>query len=125
MSTHSATRGTVRSIWEASKSRSVVRAASSRWSQAGKPATTNAPVLSRDDWLLDASIKVGTTITFVNDDDEHAHNIVSGTRTAPTQDFSSGLLEPGQRWHYTFTTPDVYPYFCSIHLGMDGVIIVE
>ena len=44
---------------------------------------------------------------------------------APTQAFFSGLLQPGQRWQYTFTTPGIYPYFCSIHPGMDGVIIVE
>jgi len=70
------------------------------------------------------TIKAGTTITFINDDNDHAHNVVSGTRTAPTQAFYSGLLQPGQRWSYTFTTPGVYPYFCSIHPGMDGAITV-
>ena len=70
------------------------------------------------------TIKAGTTITFINDDNDHAHTVVSGTRTAPTQDFYSGLLQPGQRWHYTFTTPGVYHYFCSLHPGMDGVITV-
>lgn len=70
------------------------------------------------------TIKAGTTITFINDDDEHAHNVVSGTRIVPTKDFYSDLLQPGQRWQYTFTTPGVYPYFCSIHPGMDGVITV-
>ncbi len=71
------------------------------------------------------TIKAGTTITFVNDDNDHAHNVVSGTREAPTQEFYSGLLQPGQRWSYTFTTPGVYHYFCSLHPGMDGVIVVE
>ncbi|MDQ6602818.1 MAG: heavy metal translocating P-type ATPase, partial [Chloroflexota bacterium] len=70
------------------------------------------------------TVKAGTTITFINDDNDHAHNVVSGTRSAPTQDFSSGLLQPGQRWQYTFTTPGVYPYFCSLHPGMDGTITV-
>jgi len=70
------------------------------------------------------TIKAGTTIAFINDDNDHAHNVVSGTRAAPTQDFSSGLLQPGQRWSYTFTTPGVYHYFCSLHPGMDGVITV-
>ncbi len=70
------------------------------------------------------TITAGTTITFINDDDEHAHNVVSGTRSAPTKDFYSDLLQPGQRWQYTFTAPGVYPYFCSIHPGMDGVITV-
>ncbi len=71
------------------------------------------------------TIKVGTTITFINDDNDHAHNVVSGTRNAPTQGFYSGLLQPGQRWSYTFTTPGVYPYFCSLHPGMDGSITVS
>jgi len=69
-------------------------------------------------------VKAGTTITFINDDNDHAHNVVSGTRTASTQDFYSGLLQSGQRWQYTFTTPGVYPYFCSLHPGMDGTITV-
>ncbi len=71
------------------------------------------------------TIKAGTTITFINDDDMHPHNIVSGTRTDPTTLFYSGTLQPGQRWQYTFTTPGVYPYFCSIHPGMDGTITVQ
>ena len=70
------------------------------------------------------TIKAGTTITFINDDNDHAHNIVSGTRSAPTKDFYSGLLQPGQRWQYTFTTPGVYHYYCSLHPGMDGIITV-
>ncbi len=70
------------------------------------------------------TIKAGTTITFINDDNEHAHNVVSGTRNAPTKDFYSGLLQPGQRWQQTFTTPGTYAYFCSLHPGMDGIITV-
>jgi plastocyanin len=70
------------------------------------------------------TVKAGTTIVFINDDNDHTHNVVSGTREAPTQQFSSGLLQPGQRWSYTFTTPGVYHYFCSLHPGMDGTITV-
>lgn len=71
------------------------------------------------------TIKAGTTITFINDDTDHPHNIVSGTRAQPTTLFFSGTLAPGQQWSYTFTTPGVYPYFCSIHPGMDGEITVQ
>jgi plastocyanin len=88
----------------------------------GQRTTATMPDLFRNG---NKTIKAGTTITFINDDNDHAHNIVSGTRTAPTQAFFSGLLQPGQRWQYTFTTPGIYPYFCSIHPDMDGVIIVE
>jgi P-type Cu+ transporter len=108
---------------------SVFGAASYAWgpnevhmAMVGQRTTATMPDLFRNG---NKTIKAGTTITFINDDNDHAHNIVSGTRAAPTQAFFSGLLEPGQRWQYTFTTPGVYPYFCSIHPGMDGVIIVE
>ncbi len=88
----------------------------------GQRTTAEMPDLFRNG---NKTIKAGTTITFINDDTEHTHNVVSGTRQAPTKAFFSDLLKPGQRWQYTFTTPGVYPYFCSIHPGMDGVIIVE
>ncbi len=87
----------------------------------GQRTTAETPDVFRNG---DKTIKVGTTITFINNDDAHAHNVVSGARTTPTQAFYSGLLQPGQRWQYTFTTPGVYSYFCSLHPGMDGVITV-
>ncbi len=71
------------------------------------------------------TVKAGTTITFINDDTDHPHNVVSGTRENPTALFYSGTLNPGQQWSYTFTTPGVYHYFCSIHPGMDGMITVQ
>ncbi|MHB8646445.1 MAG: heavy metal translocating P-type ATPase [Thermomicrobiales bacterium] len=87
----------------------------------GQRTTPQMPDLFRNG---NKTVKAGTTITFINDDNDHAHTVVSGTRNAPTQAFSSGLLQPGQRWQYTFTTPGVYSYFCSLHPGMDGVITV-
>jgi Cu+-exporting ATPase len=87
----------------------------------GQRTTPEMPDLFRNG---NKTIKAGTTIIFINDDNDHAHNVVSGERTAPTQDFYSGILQPGQRWSYTFTTPGVYHYFCSLHPGMDGVITV-
>jgi Cu+-exporting ATPase len=87
----------------------------------GQRTTPEMPDLFRNG---NKTVTAGTTITFINDDNDHAHNVVSGTRTAPTQEFSSGILEPGQRWSYTFTTPGVYHYFCSLHPGMDGTITV-
>ena len=71
------------------------------------------------------TIKAGTTITFINDDNDHPHNVVSGTRTAPDGRFDSGILQPGARWSYTFATPGVYHYVCTIHPGMDGEITVQ
>jgi Cu+-exporting ATPase len=70
------------------------------------------------------TVKAGTTVTFVNDD-QHAHTVTSGRRGAPDGAFDSGLLQPGQRFTQTFSTPGVYPYFCTLHPGMDGTIVVN
>jgi Cu+-exporting ATPase len=70
------------------------------------------------------TVKAGTTLTFVNDD-EHAHTVTSGTRGAPDGAFDSGLLGPGQQFRYHFDRPGVYRYFCSLHPGMDGTIVVK
>lgn len=95
------------------------------------------------------TIRAGTTLTFVNDD-LHPHNIVSGywdmsiavvvvahddTDTAPHTHsvgaipypdgrFSSEILQPGQQWQFTFARPGTYPYFCSLHPGMQAIITV-
>jgi plastocyanin len=37
----------------------------------------------------------------------------------------SGILNKGQTWSLTFTTPGTYTYFCAIHPGMIGSIQVQ
>ncbi|HZQ37057.1 MAG TPA: HAD-IC family P-type ATPase, partial [Dehalococcoidia bacterium] len=69
-------------------------------------------------------VTAGTTVTFVNDD-EHAHTVTSGTRGDPDGRFDSGLLQPGQRFKVTFAQPGNYPYVCTLHVGMEGTIIVR
>ncbi|HLZ68872.1 MAG TPA: heavy metal translocating P-type ATPase [Dehalococcoidia bacterium] len=69
-------------------------------------------------------VKAGTTVTFVNDD-EQAHTVVSGSRGAPDGRFESGLLQPGQRFKVTFARPGTYAYVCSLHPGMNGTIEVK
>ncbi len=39
--------------------------------------------------------------------------------------FNSGFLAPGQSFSLIFSDPGVYAYFCHIHPGMNGVVIVE
>ncbi|GGJ13181.1 hypothetical protein GCM10010885_23110 [Alicyclobacillus cellulosilyticus] len=41
-----------------------------------------------------------------------------------TQFASSGLMV-GTPWSLTFTKPGVYPYYCGVHPGMMGVVIVQ
>jgi plastocyanin len=66
----------------------------------------------------DVTVSVGATVTFTNVGfDEH-------TATADRGAFDSDILDPGQSYSYTFTTPGTYTYFCIFHDGMDGTITV-
>jgi plastocyanin len=63
-------------------------------------------------------VKVGTTVTWVNDDGT-THTVTSSNGT-----FSSGPLPPGASFSYTFTQPGTYGYTCSYHPWMTGTITV-
>ncbi|MGI0101776.1 MAG: cupredoxin domain-containing protein [Nitrosotalea sp.] len=70
------------------------------------------------------SVKVGTTVTWTNQD-AAAHTVTSGDPSAgPSGTFDSGLIKPGNTFKYTFTTPGTTSYFCTIHPWMTGKIIV-
>lgn len=64
-------------------------------------------------------IDVGTTITWENED-PLAHTV-----TAEDGSFDSGLIQPGERWSHTFTTPGTYNFLCTPHPFMTGVVIVR
>jgi plastocyanin len=63
-------------------------------------------------------VKVGETVTWVNDD--------SNLHTATSKDgiFNSDVLFKGQSFSYTFHKEGEYPYFCDIHPGMVGTVVV-
>lgn len=61
----------------------------------------------------------GTTITWINKDNI-AHQVVSDTGL-----FDSGILAPGDSFNYTFNQAGDYPYHCSIHPSMVGIIVVS
>jgi len=63
-------------------------------------------------------IKVGDTITFVNDD-EIAH-----TATAGKGEFDSGTLDPGATFDFTAEQAGTIGYVCNFHPGMTGTINV-
>jgi plastocyanin len=65
------------------------------------------------------SVKAGTTVTWINDDD------VPHTVTSSTKLFKSKALDTGDKFSFTFTTPGAYQYFCSVHPYMTGAIVVE
>lgn len=66
------------------------------------------------------SLKVaaGTTVTWINRDDE-PHTIVSAEAK-----FRSDALDTGDKFSFTFTSPGIYNYFCTLHPHMTGTVEV-
>jgi len=64
------------------------------------------------------TIPAGTTVTFVNDDEE-PHNV-----TAVDHSYRSPILNPGARFTHQYAAPGDYPYFCALHPHMTGHIVV-
>jgi plastocyanin len=65
------------------------------------------------------TVKVGTTVTWVNHDDG-PHTVNENNKT-----FKSGALDTDAKFSYKFTSPGTYNYFCSLHPRMTGQIIVK
>jgi plastocyanin len=66
----------------------------------------------------EVSVPVGTTVVWVNDDDE-PHTV-----TAQQKQFRSKPLDKNERFSFAFDKPGEYPYFCSIHPFMVGMVKV-
>ena len=63
-------------------------------------------------------VAAGTTVTWTNEDQ------ISHTATSAEGVFDTGTLGEGESGSYTFDTAGRYGYFCEIHPGMTGVVIV-
>ena len=66
------------------------------------------------------TVPVGTTVTWVNDDDT-PHTVVSDDHKT----FKSKPLDTDDKFSFTFTTPGSFGYFCSIHPHMTGQVVVK
>jgi amicyanin len=66
------------------------------------------------------TVKVGTTVTWVNNDDI-PHSVVAQDHTT----FKSKVLDTDQTFSFTFTKAGEYPYFCSLHPHMTGKVVVQ
>jgi plastocyanin len=64
------------------------------------------------------TIRQGQTIEWVNQDPD-AH-----TATADGRSWDSGLLQDGERYSRTFTTPGRFQYFCIPHPQMTATVVV-
>ena len=65
------------------------------------------------------TVPAGTTVTWVNHDGD-SHSVESSDKRFP----SSTLLNTGETYAYTFTTPGTYKYHCGVHSFMTGKIVV-
>ena len=63
-------------------------------------------------------VKVGETVTWINDD--------SGRHTVTSKDgfFDSGMMGKGQSFSYTFDKAGEYTYHCEPHPNMVGTVVV-
>jgi plastocyanin len=71
---------------------------------------TFAPTITR--------VPVGTEIRFLNS------GIVAHDVTERSGIWGSPILEVGRSYAHRFTAAGIYPYSCSLHPGMAGVVVV-
>lgn len=67
----------------------------------------------------DVTIKKGTTIAWTNRDSIN-HTVTSDNGGA----LNSPVLNQGQNFSFTFTSPGEFNYYCSIHPSMKGKVTV-
>ena len=68
-------------------------------------------------------VEVGQQVTWTNQD-SHAH-IVHDITDRGNPHFSSGRLQTGDHFEFTFMKPGTYTYACSADETMTGTITVE
>ena len=66
------------------------------------------------------TVKAGTTITWVNDDDVPHLIVNTEQRFKP-----SSVLDTGQRFAAKLDKPGTYNYYCSLHPMMQGKVVVQ
>ncbi len=75
------------------------------------------------------TVDVGGKIIMTNVDTTGIHTYTSGTvdgfAASPDGIFDSGILNAGDSFEYTPDTAGEFPYYCMLHVWMQGVIIVE
>ena len=95
--------------------------------ESGDGAEASAPEVAIKTFMYEPSpltVEAGTTVTFTNEDDI-LHTVTAGTRAKPSGDFDEDLDGAGAAAEVTFDRPGTIDYFCDVHQGMDGQVVVE
>ena len=67
-------------------------------------------------------IKVGDTVTWINNDSS-PHTVTSSSSSKDIN-FDSDVLRKDETFSFTFDREGEYPYFCTLHPSMVGTIVV-
>jgi plastocyanin len=104
--------------------------------ESGRPAPSGGPTVTTKLLSFEPAqltVKAGTTVTW-HAGDSIAHTVTTGTFTVGsdglrTSEHPDGVidqpLQPGHDVTFTFDKPGTYTYYCSIHHGMSGAVVVE
>jgi plastocyanin len=89
-----------------------------------------APLPAPQTWHIEISghafhpnlltLGVGDTVIWTNED-AVPHSVLPQLFT---ETWNSDDLQLGQSYDHTFDAPDVIPYFCGVHPGMKGNLVV-
>jgi plastocyanin len=92
-----------------------------------QPGPGASPRVTVKDFIFRPSpdeVAVGTKLTWSNQDDL-LHTVTSGVRGKPDGKFDSKLDGVGTEFSFTFTQAGTFPFFCRIHPGTEGQIVVK
>jgi plastocyanin len=64
------------------------------------------------------TVKAGTTVAWTNKG-KQPHNAAANDGS-----FDSGVIKSGATWEHRFDAPGEYPYVCTFHTQMKGVVRV-
>jgi plastocyanin len=72
-----------------------------------------------------ANVKVGTIVTWTNND-ATLHTATSGTPdSGPSGEFDSSYLTKGKTFQHTFDKAGTFDYYCTLHPFMIGQVVVK
>jgi plastocyanin len=85
-----------------------------------KPAAAVVPVVMRNIKFVPArvTVKVGQTVRWTNED-KVPHTVASAKLK-----LASDAISGGQTFTYKATRAGTFPYYCTIHAGQTGVLVV-